>query len=133
MFVKLPSIPFESIAKRSLHRLKGDLTRWVHLYVMNSDVSVEEFHDLIRKAGFEMNQKTVMMFPVQVLSALFTREGHRRETMSPAGMCIPKYAKVQDANVLQLLERIQSECVALNTGWKCAVGWARKGPAVGGT
>lgn len=98
---------------------------------MESDISVEKFLDLVAEAGFETNQTTIMMFPVHVLSSLFTREGCRRESTASTGTCAPEYAEGQDTKVLQLFEHIRSECVALGTGWRCAVGWARKGATPG--
>lgn len=85
--------------------------------------SSRDFLELVMEAGFETKQKTVMMFPVQVLSALFTREGHIRDVTVWARTRTPKYRDRQDPNVLVLFECIQSECVTSNP--------ARKGAASG--
>lgn len=94
-------------------------------------LSAHEFISLVEAVGFTPVKNTVLLFPVTTLSTLFTPEGLRRHT-APIDDC--QIGSVDDADSVyklsgattELLKKIQQECMASETSWKCIVGWAKK-------
>jgi hypothetical protein len=94
-------------------------------------LSADEFISLVEAVGFKPIKNTVLLFPVTTLSTLFTPEGLRRHT---APIDDSQVGSVDDAGSVyklsgattELLNKIQQECMASETSWKCIVGWAKK-------
>ncbi|KAL2837109.1 hypothetical protein BJY01DRAFT_221296 [Aspergillus pseudoustus] len=78
------------------------------------------FLELLSQEGFVTEKSTTLMFPLTLLSSIFTRDGQqlREDSQSDQVSMTPL--------LVSLMKTIHEECKTSQTAWRCIIGYARK-------
>jgi hypothetical protein len=87
-------------------------------------VTGAQFLQLLASEGFTIAKNTTLMFPLDILSTLFTQDG--QSLRSDQGSS--RQANNPDVTPLlaALTKTVCDECKEFQTAWRCIVGSARK-------
>jgi hypothetical protein len=87
-------------------------------------VTGAQFLQLLASEGFTIEKNTTLMFPLDILSTVFTQDGQRLRSDEGSS----HQANNPDVTPLlaALMKTVYDECGEFKTVWKCIVGSARK-------
>ncbi|KAL3447750.1 hypothetical protein BJX65DRAFT_307807 [Aspergillus insuetus] len=93
--------------------------RTAHYFVTGA-----QFLQLLTSEGFTVEKNTTLMFPLDILSTVFTRDGQRLRSDQGSS----HQANHPDVTPLlaALMKTVYDECREFQTAWRCIVGSARK-------
>jgi ubiquinone/menaquinone biosynthesis C-methylase UbiE len=78
------------------------------------------FLELLSQEGFVTEKSTTLMFPLTLLSSIFTRDGQRLKDDAQS------HHVSMTPLLVSLLKTIDEECKTSQTAWRCIIGYARK-------
>ncbi|KAJ0415393.1 hypothetical protein BJY00DRAFT_317819 [Aspergillus carlsbadensis] len=89
-----------------------------------SFITGAQFLQLLASKGFTIEKNTTLMFPLDILSTVFTQDGQRLQS----GQAVSRHADSPDGTPLlaSLIQAVYAECREFQTAWRCIVGSARK-------
>ncbi|KAJ0415052.1 hypothetical protein BJY00DRAFT_318246 [Aspergillus carlsbadensis] len=87
-------------------------------------VTGTQFLRLLGSEGFTIEKNTTLMFPLDILSTVFTQDGQRRR--SDQGGSYQANSPDVTPLLAALMRMVYDECKEYQTAWKCIVGSARK-------
>lgn len=94
-----------------------------HITVTDEPVTAARFLELLANEGFTIEKNMTIMFPISLLSTIFTQDGqHFRED---GGRSEPHEPHVTPT-LASLLEKVHEECRESQAAWKCIIGCASK-------
>jgi SAM-dependent methyltransferase len=94
-----------------------------HITATDEPVTVARFLELLANEGFTIGKNMTIMFPIPLLSTIFTQDGQRfREHGGKSELNEPHVTPI----LASLMEKVHEECRESQAAWKCIIGCASK-------
>lgn len=94
-----------------------------HITATDEPVTVVRFLELLANEGFTIEKNMTIMFPIPLLSTIFTQDGQRfREYGGRYELDEPHITPI----LASLMEKVHEECRESQAAWKCIIGCASK-------
>lgn len=89
----------------------------------NEPVTAARFLELLANEGFTIEKNMTIMFPISLLSTIFTQDGQR---LREDGGQFELDGSHITPMLASLLEKVHEECRESQAAWKCIIGCASK-------